>query len=181
MRLQIVQTTPMARTLGPILYGPGAVKQYKIFGSCPRSAGRTGRTKPRNATARRCSRPSVSARMAPTCSAAPWITRSWWPDLAGVALIAESPHDHAGTAVGEVRQGVGRVLPFTTDNLPIVDAVPGLDDAVVAAGHVFGNAAGPTTGRIVADLVCGGDTFMDISPFRADRPGLHDPVDTSVW
>ena len=28
MRLQIVQTAPMERTLGPILYGPGSVKQY---------------------------------------------------------------------------------------------------------------------------------------------------------
>ena len=67
------------------------------------------------------------------------------------------------------------------DNLPIIDAVPGLDDVVVAAGHVFGDAAGPTTGRIVADLVTGGDPFMDITPFLADRPGLHDPIDTSVW
>jgi glycine/D-amino acid oxidase-like deaminating enzyme len=46
---------------------------------------------------------------------------------------------------------------------------------------VFGNGAGPTTGRLVASLVCGGEPVMDMTPFRADRPGLSDPVDTSVW
>jgi glycine/D-amino acid oxidase-like deaminating enzyme len=106
----------------------------------------------------------------------------WEPDLAGVALVAESLPTimPALRSAGFAKAWAG-ILPFTTDNLPIIDAVPDLDDAVVAAGHVFGNAAGPTTGRIVADLVCGGEPFMDISPFRADRPGLHDPVDTSVW
>jgi glycine/D-amino acid oxidase-like deaminating enzyme len=73
------------------------------------------------------------------------------------------------------------VLPFTTDNLPIIDRLPGFDDAYVAAGHVFGNGAGPTTGRLIADLICGGEPIMDMGPFRADRPGLTDPVDTSVW
>ena len=37
------------------------------------------------------------------------------------------------------------VLPFTSDQVPIVDEVrPGL---IVAAGHIFGNAAGPMTGQ----------------------------------
>ena len=103
-------------------------------------------------------------------------------DLAGVALVAESlPTIMPALRSAKFAKAWAGILPFTTDNLPIIDAVPGLDDAVVAAGHVFGNAAGPTTGRIVADLVYGGDPFMDISPYRADRPGLHDPVDTSVW
>ena len=51
----------------------------------------------------------------------------------------------------------------------------------IAAGHVFGNGAGPTTGRLIADMICGGEPIMDIAQFRADRPGLTDPVDTSVW
>jgi sarcosine oxidase subunit beta len=73
------------------------------------------------------------------------------------------------------------ILPFTTDNLPIIGPLPGLDDAYIATGHVFGNAAGPTTGRLIADLITGGAPVMDPWQFRADRPGLHDPVDTSVW
>ncbi len=50
------------------------------------------------------------------------------------------------------------ILPLTADSLPIIGPAPGFDDLIVAAGHVFGNAAGPTTGRLVADLVCGHGT-----------------------
>ena len=58
---------------------------------------------------------------------------------------------------------------------------PGFDDVYVAAGHVFGNGAGPTTGRLIADLVCGGEPIMDMTPVPCRPPGLADPVDTSVW
>jgi glycine/D-amino acid oxidase-like deaminating enzyme len=106
----------------------------------------------------------------------------WEPDLSGIALITDSllATMPALRSARFARAWAG-LLPFTTDNLPIIDTVPGLDGVVVAAGHVFGNGAGPTTGRIVAELICGGDPIMDITPFRADRPGLHDPIDMSVW
>ena len=42
MRLQIVQTGPMPRLLGPVLYGPGAVKQYLIFREMPPLVGSPG-------------------------------------------------------------------------------------------------------------------------------------------
>ena len=44
---------------------------------------------------------------------------------------------------------------------------PGFDDLIIAAGHVFGNGAGPTTGRLVADLICGTEPVIDMTPFRA--------------
>ncbi|HET8784819.1 MAG TPA: FAD-dependent oxidoreductase [Candidatus Limnocylindrales bacterium] len=184
MRLQIVQTAPMTRTLGPILYGPGAVKQYKIFRELPsfRREDWANEAEERHGKALLeavCQRADGSYLLGCAMDYPGFV---WEPDLSGVALVTESlaaimPALRSATFA---RAWAG-ILPYTTDNLPIIDAVPGLDDAVVAAGHVFGNAAGPTTGRIVADLVCGGDPIMDISPFRADRPGLHDPVDTSVW
>ena len=59
--------------------------------------------------------------------------------------------------------------------------LPGFDNVYVAAGHVFGNGAGPTTGRLVADLICGGDPIMDMSPFRADRASLAGSSAGSVW
>jgi glycine/D-amino acid oxidase-like deaminating enzyme len=106
----------------------------------------------------------------------------WEPDLAGVALITEAlPAIMPELRSARFARAWAGVLPFTTDNLPVIDAVPGLDDAFIAAGHVFGNGAGPTTGRLVADLVFGDEPLMDMSVFRADRPGLDDPVDTSVW
>ena len=184
MRLQIVQTTPMERGLGPILYGPGAVKQYKIFRDLAsfRREDWLNEAEDRHGKALLeavCQRADGSYLLGCAMDYPGFV---WEPDLAGVALLTESlPAIFPALRPAKFARAWAGILPYTTDNLPIIDAVPGLDDVVVAAGHVFGNAAGPTTGRIVADLVTGGDPFMDITPFRADRPGLHDPVDTSVW
>ncbi len=184
MRLQIVQTGPMDRALGPILYGPGAVKQYKIFRDLTsfRREDWLNEAEDRHGKALLeavCQRADGSYLLGCAMDYPGFV---WEPDLAGVALVAESlgATFPAFRSAKFARAWAG-ILPYTTDNLPIIDALPELDGVVVAAGHVFGNAAGPTTGRIVADLITGGDPIMDISSFRADRPGLDDPVDTSVW
>jgi glycine/D-amino acid oxidase-like deaminating enzyme len=184
MRLQIVQTSPMERRLGPVLYGPGAVKQYKIFRELP-----SFRT---DHWANEAERRHGKALLEAVCQrgdgsyllgcAMDYPGPVWEPDLAGVALITEAlPAIMPELRSARFARAWAGVLPFTTDNLPVIDAVPGLDDAFIAAGHVFGNGAGPTTGRLVADLVFGDEPLMDMSVFRADRPGLDDPVDTSVW
>ena len=59
------------------------------------------------------------------------------------------------------------VLPFTSDLVPIIDEVgPGL---IVAAGHVFGNAAGPFTGKLVSQLLTGEEPEIDLSECRWKR------------
>jgi glycine/D-amino acid oxidase-like deaminating enzyme len=73
------------------------------------------------------------------------------------------------------------LLPFTSDNLPLIGRLPEYPDLIVAAGHVFGNVAGPTTGRLVADMICGDDPVIDPTPFRPDRPGLSLDYDQSTW
>jgi D-amino-acid dehydrogenase len=35
-------------------------------------------------------------------------------------------------------------------------------------GH-YGLTQGPTTGRIITELVCGDDTGLDLAPYRFDR------------
>jgi glycine/D-amino acid oxidase-like deaminating enzyme len=184
MRLQIVQTTPMERRLGPVLYGPAAVKQYSIFRELPsfRREDWLNEAETRHGKALLeavCQRADGSYLLGCAMDYPGFV---WEPDLAGVALIAESlPAIMPALRSARFAKAWAGILPFTTDNLPIIDTVPGLDDAYLAAGHVFGNGAGPTTGRLVADLVCGGAPIMDLAPFRADRAGLTDPVDTSVW
>lgn len=184
MRLQIVQTEPMERQLGPVLYGPGAVKQYLIFRELPSF-------KPdawaNDAEARHgkalleavCQRNDGSYLLGCAMDYPGFV---WEPDLAGVALVAESlPAIMPALQGASFARAWAGVLPYTADNLPIVDALPGFDNVYVAAGHVFGNGAGPTTGRLVADLICGGDPIMDMSPFRADRASLAGSSAGSVW
>ena len=184
MRLQIVQTTPMDRMLGPVLYGPAAVKQYKIFRELPsfRAEHWANAAEARHGKALLeavCQRADGSFLLGCAMDYPGFV---WEPDLAGVALIAEAlPAILPIFRSARFAKAWAGVLPFTTDNLPIIGPLPGFDDVFIATGHVFGNAAGPTTGRLIADLICGGEPVMDPAQFRADRPGLHDPVDTSVW
>jgi glycine/D-amino acid oxidase-like deaminating enzyme len=184
MRLQIVQTTPMERGLGPVLYGPAAVKQYLIFRELPsfRREDWLNDAEDRHGKALLeavCQRADGSYLLGCAMDYPGFV---WEPDLAGVALITESlPATIPVLRSARFARAWAGILPFTTDNLPIIDRVPGLDDAYIAAGHVFGNGAGPTTGRLVADLICGGEPMMDMTPFRADRPGLYDDVAASVW
>ncbi len=174
----------MERRLGPVLYGPGAVKQYLIFRELPSF-------KPdawaNDAEARHgkalleavCQRNDGSYLLGCAMDYPGFV---WEPDLAGVALVTESlPAIMPALQGASFARAWAGVLPYTADNLPIVDALPGFDNVYVAAGHVFGNGAGPTTGRLVADLICGGEPVMDMSPFRADRASLAGSTAASVW
>jgi len=184
MRLQIVQTAPMDMVLGPILYGPAAVKQYKIFRELPsfRAEHWANDIEQRHGKALLeavCQRADGSFLLGCALDYPGFV---WEPDLAGVALITEAfPAMMPAFRSARFAKAWAGILPYTTDNLPIIGPLPGFDDAFVAVGHVFGNAAGPTTGRLIADMISGGEPVMDPTQFRADRPGLDDPVDTSVW
>jgi D-amino-acid dehydrogenase len=60
--------------------------------------------------------------------------------------------------------------PALSDSLPIIGKLPDRENIILAFGHHhIGLAAGAKTGRIVADLVAGNDSGMDLSPYRADR------------
>ncbi len=73
----------------------------------------------------------------------------------------------ASATVREVRVGL---RPVSVDDTPILGALPGVPDVFVATGHgANGLLLGPVSGALVADLVCGNETALDLTPFRADR------------
>lgn len=184
MRLQIVRTQPMPQRLERLLYGPAAVKQYSIF--------RELSTFTESAFSSDLEERHGLALLEAACQTADgsyllgcamdYPGFDWHPDLAGVALVTEG----LARALPELRRARfaaawAGILPFTADNLPIIGPAPGFDDLWVAAGHVFGNGAGPTTGRLVADLLCGVEPIVDPAPFRPDRPGLRSQAQHSLW
>ena len=60
--------------------------------------------------------------------------------------------------------------PALSDSLPIISKLPGRENIILAFGHHhIGLAAGPKTGRVVADLVAGNDPGLDLTSYRADR------------
>ena len=60
--------------------------------------------------------------------------------------------------------------PAMADSLPVISASPTHPNVYYAFGHGhYGLTQGPTTGRIIADLVTGCDPPVDLSAFRFDR------------
>ncbi|HVB16588.1 MAG TPA: FAD-binding oxidoreductase [Stellaceae bacterium] len=62
------------------------------------------------------------------------------------------------------------IRPCTPDMLPIIGAAPGEAHLWLAFGHAHqGFTLGPTTGRLLAEMMTGEDPFVDPLPFRAER------------
>jgi glycine/D-amino acid oxidase-like deaminating enzyme len=184
MRLQIVRTEPMRPRLEHLLYGPAALKQYSIFRELPsfdESVFATEIEERHGLALLEAACQTADGSYLLGC-AMDYPGFDWQPDLAGIALVSEglqaSLPELRGARFARAWAGV---LPFTADNLPMIGFAPGLDDVVIAAGHVFGNGAGPTTGRLVAELLCGETPSLDLEPFRPDRGSLRSAVEQSVW
>ena len=62
--------------------------------------------------------------------------------------------------------------PALTDSLPVIGAVPGCPGLLVAFGHHHvGITSGAKTGRLMADLIIGRPSQMDMSPYQESRFG----------
>jgi glycine/D-amino acid oxidase-like deaminating enzyme len=62
--------------------------------------------------------------------------------------------------------------PATPDGLPVIDRLPGIDNAWLACGHHrAGVLLASGTGQQVAEWVATGKTSLDLTPYRADRFG----------
>jgi glycine/D-amino acid oxidase-like deaminating enzyme len=90
------------------------------------------------------------------------------PTLSGIRATATAiAEDFPGLADAPIDRVWAGVLPYTTDMTPVIDqAAPGL---FIASGHVFGNAAGPMTGRLITQLIQGREPEIDLSECRFGR------------
>lgn len=60
--------------------------------------------------------------------------------------------------------------PMTPDGLPVLGKVPNYQNLYVAGGHAMsGMAMSLSTGVILSDLICTGETNIDLRPFSPDR------------
>lgn len=73
----------------------------------------------------------------------------------------------AGVAVAERWAGLIDATPDAVPVISAIDSIPGLVVATGFSGHGFG--IGPGAGRLAAELVMGGPTVVDPTPFRFSR------------
>jgi glycine/D-amino acid oxidase-like deaminating enzyme len=81
--------------------------------------------------------------------------------------IAESFPAFRNIKIAESWGGMIDVMPDAIPVISAVDKVPGFYIATGFSGHGFG--IGPGAGRLVADMVAGGPTIVDPTPFRLSR------------
>jgi D-amino-acid dehydrogenase len=75
----------------------------------------------------------------------------------------------AGAGLREIRVGL---RPMSRDGLPILGRVPGVAGAYVATGHgPSGLTLGPYSARVVADLILGRPSDLDLAPLGLGRFG----------
>ncbi len=73
----------------------------------------------------------------------------------------------ADTTLHEIRIGL---RPATPDGLPILSAVPQVENVFLATGHgASGLQLGPYSGTLVADLALGHRPDLDLTPFAVER------------
>lgn len=177
MRLQVVQTEPAPFRFAPLLYGPTALKQYAFIRELAAYSD-VGTTHPLESTF-----PGVEflelavqredGRLLLGCPMDfPGLDDR--PTVGGLALtmavLSDALPEIKSLAVERVWAGL---LPQTPDALPVIGAVNGIDGLLLNAGHVFGNLAGPLSGKMLAQSMSGEAPEFDLELFRLDRPGLR--------
>ncbi len=175
-RLQVMSTTPQPFWVEPLVYGPNATKQYALFRDLPswdpglfsgdRDPGDETILLPLLVQ-------QASGEVLLGCATDYPGDLDPHPTLAGLAQIARGfAADFPSLRDVPITRTWAGYLPFTSDQAPVIDEVmPGL---FVAAGHAFGNPAGPVTGRVISELIAGREPSFDISECRYGRP--LDPI-----
>jgi glycine/D-amino acid oxidase-like deaminating enzyme len=177
MRLQVVETEPAPVRFAPMLYGPTALKQYAFIRDLPGYSD-IGTTHPLESTFDGVEFLELAVqredgRILLGCPMDfPGLDDR--PTVSGLALtlavLSEAMPPIKSLAVERIWAGL---LPQTPDALPIIGPVPGMDGLMLNAGHVFGNLAGPLSGKILAQSMTGERPDFDLELFRFDRPGLR--------
>jgi D-amino-acid dehydrogenase len=92
------------------------------------------------------------------------------PDYRRAKSLLQNARYYAPDLGGEeTSQWMGQ-RPMLPDSLPVIGPLPGRENVLCAFGHGhYGLTQGPTTGRIISELVFGEDPGMDLSPFSISR------------
>jgi glycine/D-amino acid oxidase-like deaminating enzyme len=183
-RLQVLSTEPLPRMIEPLVYGPLATKQYSLFRDLP-SYDIAHFTAPYEDEADvellllAVQRATGEILLGCPMDYPDELDQS--PTFAGLAAIVHGFElDFPGLRNVPISRMWAGLLPYTSDTLPIIDAsIPGL---VVAAGHVYGNSAGPITGKLIAQLLAGEEPELDLSECTLDRElTLREPGTAARW
>jgi sarcosine oxidase len=106
--------------------------------------------------------------------------RPFEPESARVTKLADFM---ARTLPGSGRpvRSLTCLYTLTPDRDFVLGPVPGHEAVLVGLGAAHGFKFAPTLGRMLSELASAGETSSDITPFRPDRPALHDAGAPVNW
>jgi D-amino-acid dehydrogenase len=85
------------------------------------------------------------------------------------ALLEHARHYLDGLQTAGATQWMGQ-RPMMADSVPVLSPSPRHRNVFYAFGHGhYGLTQGPTSGRIVADMVCARKPALDLTPYRFER------------
>lgn len=183
-RLQVLSTEPLPRMIEPLVYGPLATKQYALFRDLA-SYDVTHFTAPYEDEAEiellLLAVQRATGEILLGCPMDYPAELDQRPTLAGLAAIVHGFElDFPGLRNVPINRMWAGLLPYTSDTLPIIDT--SIDGLVIAAGHVYGNAAGPITGKLIAQLLAGGTPELDLRECALDRElTVHEAGTAARW
>jgi glycine/D-amino acid oxidase-like deaminating enzyme len=76
---------------------------------------------------------------------------------------------YSGLGIEDTWSGV---IPTTADTLPIVGEMDDLPGLFLGTGHIYGNLAGPISGKLLAQLVAGVPTALPVEALSPSRSSL---------
>lgn len=92
------------------------------------------------------------------------------PDYRRAKVLLEHARKYLPGLEGESYSEWMGQRPMMPDSKPVIGPLPGPAGIWCAFGHGhYGLTQGPTTGRIISDLVAGRTPHLDLSPFAVDR------------
>lgn len=173
MRLQMAETEPSDLSFSPVVYGPTGIKQYALTKDLPGYSQELF-THPLETVLPGLELLELAAQRADgrVMLGCPmdFVGYDDRPTVAGLALTCGVLADHLPALKDlPVSRTWAGLLPQTPDALPILGPIEAVGGLVLAAGHVFGVAAGPVSGKIVAQHILGETPDLDVTPFRYER------------
>jgi glycine/D-amino acid oxidase-like deaminating enzyme len=170
-RLQVVATESLPFFIEPVVYGPLATKQYSLFRDLPSYDASHFTAAYEDETGLEMLQlvaQRVNGEVLLGCPMDYPPELDMRPTLKGVAITLRAvAEDFPGLRDAPLGGMWAGLLPYTSDTLPVIDSpIPGL---VIASGHVYGNSAGPMTGKLIAQLILDEQPELDLSECRFDR------------
>lgn len=188
-RLGVIKTMPLKeRVLDKVIYGPLATKTYADFCNLP-SYKVDYFTGSHEDAASGVTSLELMAQLQDNslllgCPMDYPNSYTMKPSIGGInmamnAFLEQWP-EYKNLEIDDVWAGL---LPYTADMLPIVDKVKEYRGMYVACGHVYGNVAGPITGKLISEMVNGEETSLPIDELKMDRESLvnRDKAHATGW